>query len=410
MNSQFERVEDWPGSHSETVRCLLKIPGVKFFLSERLSQDPLENFFGCQRQRGRTGENPNAHQFCKNTQALRVINSVCGNITKGNCRGTKQHVDMQDNKPLSKRRRKRNFSSINDGKATDVENINGLMYDQTIASSSETTILSSSLAPSFTSVVSDPAEVTISHSTKSTAVDSIITPSMKPSILSSVDTVVTLSIPSVVSSSGICSESTIIQNTILSSVVTSSISSVVSSSAIHSDGTLVQNTALSSRDTDVTLSIPSVDSSSDLCSKSTSVQNTILSSFDTVVTSSILSTVLSSGKAAISASTDPAILSSETSLSAVLQNSQSSATCTTAELDSQVLLSSWDSNGFKEQYIREALGPGKADDIVSKGYGIILRRQGLWTLKNCEWLNDQVSFSIVIYSFIVLKCFNFSGD
>lgn len=82
-----------------------------FFLSERLSQDPLENFFGCQRQRGRTGENPNAQQFCKNTQALRVINSVCGNITKGNCRGRKQHIDMQDNKPLPKRRRIRKYAS-----------------------------------------------------------------------------------------------------------------------------------------------------------------------------------------------------------------------------------------------------------------------------------------------------------
>ena len=394
-------------SFVEIVEFIFKILGVKFFLSERLSQDPLKNFFGCQRQRGRTGENPNAHQFCKNTQALRVINSICGNITKGNCRGSKQHVDMQDSKPLPKRRKKRKFSSMNDGKAMDVDNINGLMCDRTIASSSQTTILSSSLASSFSSVVSDPAEVTISHSTKSTAVDSIITPSIKPSILSLVDSVVTLSIPSVVSSSGICSESTLVQNTTLSSVVTSSISSVVSSSGIHSDGILVQNTTLSSCDTDVTSSIPSVDSSSDLCSKSTLVQNTILSSFDTAITSSILSTVLSLGKAAISASTDPTIfwsvqnviLSSVTSLSAnaiVPQNSRSSATCTTAELDSQVLLSSWDSNGLKEQYIREALGPGKADDIVSKGYGIILRRQDLWTLKNREWLNDQVSFSIVI--------------
>ena len=76
-------------SFVELVKYILQIPGVKFFLSERISQDPLENFFGCQRQRGRTGENPNAFQFCKNTQALRIINSVCGNISKGNCRGRK---------------------------------------------------------------------------------------------------------------------------------------------------------------------------------------------------------------------------------------------------------------------------------------------------------------------------------
>ena len=81
---------------------------MRFFLSERLSQDPLENFFGCQRQRSRANENPNVQDFCKNTQALRVINSVCGNVPKGNCRGRKQAVDMEmENKPLSKRRRVR---------------------------------------------------------------------------------------------------------------------------------------------------------------------------------------------------------------------------------------------------------------------------------------------------------------
>ena len=94
-------------SFVELVKYILQIPGVKFFLSERISQDPLENFFGCQRQRGRAGENPNAFQFCKNTQALRIINSVCGNISKGNCRGRKQQIDMQDTKPLPKRRRNR---------------------------------------------------------------------------------------------------------------------------------------------------------------------------------------------------------------------------------------------------------------------------------------------------------------
>ena len=85
---------------------------VLIFLSERLSQDPLENFFGCQRQRCRTNENPNLHEFCKNTQALRVINSVCGTVSKGNCRGNKQVTDMdENNKPLPKRRRVRKQKS-----------------------------------------------------------------------------------------------------------------------------------------------------------------------------------------------------------------------------------------------------------------------------------------------------------
>ena len=95
-------------SFVELTEYVFKIPGVKFFLSERISQDPLENFFGCQRQRGRTGENPNVDQFCKNTQALRVINSVCAHVPRGNCRGRQNVIDIKkESKALPKRRRQR---------------------------------------------------------------------------------------------------------------------------------------------------------------------------------------------------------------------------------------------------------------------------------------------------------------
>ena len=84
------------------------------FLSEKLNQDPLEKFFGCQRQRGRTNENPTAAEFVKNTQALRVINSINVGSLTGNCRGTKRKsYDLESadlNKPLKKRIRKRNKS------------------------------------------------------------------------------------------------------------------------------------------------------------------------------------------------------------------------------------------------------------------------------------------------------------
>ena len=76
-------------SFIEITKLAFTVPGVKAFLSERFSQDPLEKFFGCQRQRGGTSENPNVSEFCKNTQALRVINSVCGDVSQGNCRGNK---------------------------------------------------------------------------------------------------------------------------------------------------------------------------------------------------------------------------------------------------------------------------------------------------------------------------------
>ena len=77
------------------------------FLSEKLSQDPLENFFGCQRQRGGLSENPNVAEFCKNTQALRVINTACGDVSRGNCRGNKQTQPLdidKENTPLPKRK------------------------------------------------------------------------------------------------------------------------------------------------------------------------------------------------------------------------------------------------------------------------------------------------------------------
>ena len=93
-------------SFVKIVQYLLTVPGVKCFLSSRLSQDPLEKFFGCQRQRGKSSENPNVYEFCKNTQALRVINSVCGNVPRGNCRGSKHSIDWQaESKPLPKRKK-----------------------------------------------------------------------------------------------------------------------------------------------------------------------------------------------------------------------------------------------------------------------------------------------------------------
>ncbi|KAL5497084.1 hypothetical protein EMCRGX_G013484 [Ephydatia muelleri] len=94
---------------SKTSPGLRLVPKLKStFLSERLCQDPLEQFFGCQRQRGRTNDNPTVKEFCKNTQALRVVNSLCAGIVKGNCRG-KRHanrsISEMDLRPLAKRPR-----------------------------------------------------------------------------------------------------------------------------------------------------------------------------------------------------------------------------------------------------------------------------------------------------------------
>ena len=84
---------------------------VKVFLSEKLNQDPLEKFFGCQRQRGRVNENPTAAEFVKNMQSLRVINSICVNkITRGTKRKSYDLESSDLHKPLKKRSRKRNKS------------------------------------------------------------------------------------------------------------------------------------------------------------------------------------------------------------------------------------------------------------------------------------------------------------
>ena len=90
----------------ELVELIFKIPNVEVFLSERLCQDPLEKFFGCQRQRGKSNENPNMQQFCSGTQALRVINGTCGSVSRGNCRGNKSIIDWEkESQPLAKRKR-----------------------------------------------------------------------------------------------------------------------------------------------------------------------------------------------------------------------------------------------------------------------------------------------------------------
>ena len=80
------------------IKYLFTLRDVKSFLSEKIGHNLLEQFKGCQRQRGRSSDNPNVKEFCKNTQALRVVNSLC---TNGNCRDkkrasmTESHLEVQ---------------------------------------------------------------------------------------------------------------------------------------------------------------------------------------------------------------------------------------------------------------------------------------------------------------------------
>ena len=60
----------------ELTRYLLSHLGVQYFLSEKLTQDPLESFFGRQRMRGGYNENPNVQSFLYGSNSLRVQGSA----------------------------------------------------------------------------------------------------------------------------------------------------------------------------------------------------------------------------------------------------------------------------------------------------------------------------------------------
>ena len=91
------------------ARFLLSTDESLFLLSERISQDPLENYFGKQRARGGKKENPNLEQCVINAAALRVQGSVALDSVRGNCR-RKRQLDIDEptiinSKPLPKRKR-----------------------------------------------------------------------------------------------------------------------------------------------------------------------------------------------------------------------------------------------------------------------------------------------------------------
>ena len=92
----------------ELVEYLCGVPGVRYILSERLCQDPLESFFGKQRMRNGYNDNPTAQSFMKGTVSLRIQGSIATGPTKGNCKRGKKRNSFApvDNTPLPKRKRK----------------------------------------------------------------------------------------------------------------------------------------------------------------------------------------------------------------------------------------------------------------------------------------------------------------
>lgn len=94
-------------SFLEFVPDILGLPGVSYFLSDKINQDPLENFFGLIRQHGRVNNNPTVYQAMKSTQTLRVIKSIAIDDVIGNCRGRKRAMSFDDidGSPMPKKKR-----------------------------------------------------------------------------------------------------------------------------------------------------------------------------------------------------------------------------------------------------------------------------------------------------------------
>ena len=93
----------------ELVQYLVRLPTAegKFFLSEQLNQDPLENYFGKQRSKGGRSDNPTAKQCLQNATSLRLQGSLALDPVRGNCRRKRRlfPAEVIDNTPLPKRRK-----------------------------------------------------------------------------------------------------------------------------------------------------------------------------------------------------------------------------------------------------------------------------------------------------------------
>ena len=93
-------------SFTELAKILLKLPGVKFLLSEKFNQDPLEEYFSKQRGAGGCNDNPSVEQFGHNMLALHVASDSVKASKKGNCRlGDRQDLGpLMDSTPLPRRK------------------------------------------------------------------------------------------------------------------------------------------------------------------------------------------------------------------------------------------------------------------------------------------------------------------
>ena len=95
QNARARRVLSWQTyegfqltvqSTIESTKFLLQ-EGMDYVLTERFCQDPVEEFFGKQRQLGRRSDNSDINQFGYNSNTIRTERSI--SCQSGNTRGRK---------------------------------------------------------------------------------------------------------------------------------------------------------------------------------------------------------------------------------------------------------------------------------------------------------------------------------
>ena len=89
----------------ELAKILLDYPEVKYFLSEKLNQDPLEEYFSKQRATCGSWDNPTVEQFGHNIHTLYVASNCVKASKRGNVRNrNKDDANTLDSTPLPRRK------------------------------------------------------------------------------------------------------------------------------------------------------------------------------------------------------------------------------------------------------------------------------------------------------------------
>ena len=88
---------------------MLLMEGAQYFLSEKLSQDPVEEYFSKQRSKRGPDENPTVEMFNRNALGLNIARDDLIRVMNGNTRGRDREIvvpDVNDMSQLPTKKRK----------------------------------------------------------------------------------------------------------------------------------------------------------------------------------------------------------------------------------------------------------------------------------------------------------------